>query len=133
MVRRVFGIGVDIALISRFERSFARFGERLLMRAFHQQEIAEFHARPSAERAMFLASRWAMKEATFKAFQRYRVLFPDIYSVRRGPKDHAVPTSLPVTAMARVLKLQFSGETETLAKRLQLVVRNDTFQLKFAL
>lgn len=26
MAPRVFGVGVDVALVSRFERSFARFG-----------------------------------------------------------------------------------------------------------
>uniref|UniRef100_H3GWT4 4'-phosphopantetheinyl transferase domain-containing protein n=2 Tax=Phytophthora ramorum TaxID=164328 RepID=H3GWT4_PHYRM len=118
---RVFGIGVDVALVSRLERSFARFGERLLRRAFHPAEIAEFHARPSGERATFLASRWAVKEATFKAFQRYRVLFPEIHAVRRGLEGPAVPTALPVTEHSKALRLQFSGETEALAKRLRLV------------
>ncbi|OWZ01502.1 Holo-acyl-carrier-protein [Phytophthora megakarya] len=118
---RVFGIGVDVALVSRFERSYARFGDRLLTRAFHPTEIAEFRVRPSAERATFLASRWAVKEATFKAFQRYRVQFPDIHAVQRGVEEFAVPTSLPVTEHSKALRLQFSGETEALAKRLRLV------------
>ncbi|KAG2760705.1 hypothetical protein PC129_g10659 [Phytophthora cactorum] len=121
MARRVFGVGVDVALVSRLERSFARFGERLLTRAFHPQEIAEFYARPSAQRATFLASRWAVKEATFKAFQRYRVLFPEIHAVRRGGEELAVSTSLPVTENSKALRLQFSGETKALAKRLRLV------------
>ncbi|KAE8888618.1 hypothetical protein PF005_g1909 [Phytophthora fragariae] len=121
MTPRVFGVGVDVALVSRFERSFGRFGERLLRRAFHPTEIAEFYARPSAERATFLASRWAVKEATFKAFQRYRVLFPEIHAVRRGLEGPAVPTALPVTEHSKALRLQFSGETEALAKRLRLV------------
>ncbi|KAG7385955.1 hypothetical protein PHYPSEUDO_000917 [Phytophthora pseudosyringae] len=121
MARRVFGIGVDVALASRFERSFARFGERLLTRAFHPQEIAEFLTRPAAARATFLASRWAVKEATFKAFQRYRVRFPEIHAVRRGLEGPAVPTSLPVMERSKALRLQFSGETEALAKRLGLV------------
>lgn len=122
MARQVFGIGVDVALVSRFERSFARFGERLLTRAFHPTEITEFHVRPNAERATFLASRWAVKEATFKAFQRYRVRFPEIHAVRRGLEGPAVPTALPVADDSKALRLQFSGETETLAKRLRLVV-----------
>ncbi|CAI5715917.1 unnamed protein product [Peronospora destructor] len=121
MARRVYGIGVDVALVSRFERSVAHFGERLLLRVLHPIEIAEFHARPSAQRAMFLASRWAVKEATFKAFQRYRVQFPEIYAVRRGLEDSTVSTALPVTSDSKALHLQFSGETKTLAKRLRLV------------
>ncbi|ETI56829.1 holo-[acyl-carrier-protein] synthase [Phytophthora nicotianae CJ01A1] len=121
MARRVFGIGVDIAQVSRFEQSFVRFGERLLARTLHPQEIAAFYARPNAEQATFLASRWAVKEATFKAFQRYRVPFPEIHAVRRGNEELAVPTALPVTENSKALKLQFSGETEALAKRLRLV------------
>eukprot|EP00644_Phytophthora_capsici_P007622 jgi/Phyca11/127876/e_gw1.72.171.1 len=120
MARKVFGIGVDVAQVARFERSFTRFGERLLTRAFHPQEIAEFHTRPAAERATFLASRWAVKEATFKAFERYRVLFPEIYTVRRGAEGPPVPTALPVTDHSKALRLQFSGETEVLAARLRL-------------
>lgn len=121
MAWRVFGIGVDVALVSRFERSFARFGPRLLRRAFHPSEIEQFYARPSGERAMFLASRWAVKEAAFKAFQRYRVAFPDIYAERRGIEGDAVPTALPVTQNSKALRLQFAGETAALARRLRLV------------
>ncbi|TDH71952.1 uncharacterized protein CCR75_003149 [Bremia lactucae] len=124
--RAVFGIGVDVALVSRFERSYARFKERLLKRAFHPQEIDEFFARPSSERAKFLASRWAVKEATFKAFQRYRLLFPEIYTMRGDINELAISTSLPATKKSKALRLMFSGETEFLAKRLQLVVRINT-------
>ena len=124
MVRTVYGIGVDVALIARFERSYARFGKRLLTRAFHPIEITEFHARARNDRATYLASRWALKEATFKAFQRYRVRFPEIYAVQRGLEIHtAVPTGLPVAEESKALRIEFSGETEELAKQLQLVVR----------
>ncbi|RLN89691.1 hypothetical protein BBJ28_00027160, partial [Nothophytophthora sp. Chile5] len=125
---RVYGIGVDVALVPRFQRSFARFGERFLRRAFHPQEIDEFYARPSAERPAFLASRyptidrWAVKEATFKAFQRYRVRFPEIRVARQGKGDPVVPTALPVTEHSLALRLQFCGETAELAKRLRLSV-----------
>ncbi|CAI5711000.1 unnamed protein product [Hyaloperonospora brassicae] len=121
MGRTVFGIGVDVALVARFARSYARFGERLLARAFHPTEICEFHARPRADRAAFLASRWAVKEATFKAFQRYRVRFPEIYTAPRGREERsAVSTALPVTDKSKALRLEFAGETERLAQRLRL-------------
>ncbi|CAH0479479.1 unnamed protein product [Peronospora belbahrii] len=121
MGRRVYGIGVDVTLVSRFERSFQRFGKRLLVRTLHPSEITEFYARPSTKRATFLASRWAVKEATFKAFQCYRVRFPEIYTVQRGLETSTICTSLPVTNDSKALRLQFSGETQTLAKRLRLV------------
>jgi holo-[acyl-carrier protein] synthase len=55
---RVFGVGVDIAHVPRFERCVARHGERFLRRAFHPQEIHEFHAKADTARAAFLASRY---------------------------------------------------------------------------
>ncbi|KAG7398239.1 hypothetical protein PHYBOEH_011412 [Phytophthora boehmeriae] len=118
---RVYGIGVDVAVVPRFERSFARFRQRFLRRAFHPSEIEEFYTRPSSERAVYLASRWAVKEATFKAFQRYRVLFPEIYTTRRGIEGLNVPTSLPVMKDSKALRLEFAGETAALAKQLRLV------------
>uniref|UniRef100_A0AAV1TF78 4'-phosphopantetheinyl transferase domain-containing protein n=1 Tax=Peronospora matthiolae TaxID=2874970 RepID=A0AAV1TF78_9STRA len=122
MARTVYGIGVDVALIARFERSYARFGKRLLTRAFHPIEISEFYARAGTDRATYLASRWALKEATFKAFQRYRVQFPDIYAVQRGLDScAAVPTALPVTEKSKALRIEFAGETKGLAKQLRLV------------
>ncbi|RLN20953.1 hypothetical protein BBO99_00002556 [Phytophthora kernoviae] len=117
----MYGIGVDLALVPRFERSFARFGKRFLRRAFHPKEIEEFYARPSSERAVYLASRWAVKEATFKAFQSYRVLFPEIYAARGGVEGPRVPTFLPVTKDSKALRLEFSGETAALAQQLRLV------------
>lgn len=54
---RIFGVGVDIAHVPRFERCFARHGDRFLRRAFHPSEIREFYGKPLDARPSFLASR----------------------------------------------------------------------------
>lgn len=69
-----------------------------------------------------------MKEATFKAFQRYRVLFPEIFTLRQGEWNDSddtshVQTKLPIAADSNALRLAFCGETQALAEQLQIVVR----------
>jgi holo-[acyl-carrier protein] synthase len=61
----VYGIGIDIIKIERFERSLARWGDRLCERVFTSQEltICQKKARP----AQHLALRFAAKEAFLKA------------------------------------------------------------------
>ncbi|TYZ62275.1 hypothetical protein PybrP1_011394, partial [[Pythium] brassicae (nom. inval.)] len=126
---RVFGIGADVAHVPRFQRAFARYGDRFLRRAFHPDEIREFYCKPPAARASFLASRWAVKEAAFKAFQRYRVLFPEICVARQESDESAaavasvfnVVTQLSVAETPRALRLEFSGKTALLAEQLGLV------------
>ncbi|KAJ0403691.1 hypothetical protein P43SY_003803 [Pythium insidiosum] len=129
--RRVFGIGADVAFVPRFQRTLDRHGDRFLRRAFHPDEIRELASRPPAERAAFLASRWAVKEAAFKAFQRYRVLFPEI-SVGRQSRSSCddslaaglpreIQTSLSIADDVKALELAFSGETAALAARLGIV------------
>lgn len=54
---RVFGLGVDIAHIPRFARTFERHGERFLKKAYHPTEIEAFYAREPSQRAFYLASR----------------------------------------------------------------------------
>lgn len=123
---RVFGVGVDVAYVPRFRQTLARFGERFLRRAFHPTEAAELRARRPEDRAAFLASRWAVKEAAFKAFHGHRVLFPEL-RVARGPSlDRERHEALPETtgdAPARALRLELSGEAARLARELRLAVR----------
>ena len=80
------GVGVDVCQVARLARAHARFGERLLRRAFHPAEAARFAAllarAPPASAHAFLASRWAAKEALHKALGAHRLLFPDVEVVR---------------------------------------------------
>ncbi|TMW57458.1 hypothetical protein Poli38472_003383 [Pythium oligandrum] len=123
---RIYGVGTDVARVSRFQQSYERFGDRFLRKAFHPKEIEEFYARPAVSRAHFLASRWAVKEATYKAFQRYRVLFPEIHVGRHAvladdTVAKQIQTTLPIATELKSLELLFSGETAALANQLGLV------------
>lgn len=61
----IYGIGIDIAEIARFERALARFGERFPARILDQHELRGLAA--ARQPARYLAMRFAAKEATSKA------------------------------------------------------------------
>ncbi|MFV2032510.1 MAG: holo-ACP synthase [Gammaproteobacteria bacterium] len=61
----IVGIGVDIAETIRFEKLYARFGDRVARRLLTDHEINEFANRNRP--ASFLATRFAAKEAAAKA------------------------------------------------------------------
>jgi phosphopantetheinyl transferase (holo-ACP synthase) len=48
--------------------------------AFHEEEIRQYQQLSGgpATRARFVASRWAVKEAAYKALGTSRILFPEI-------------------------------------------------------
>jgi len=62
----IFGLGVDVAEVARFEAAWARFGERFAARILAPEELAEFGRRRRPP-ARFLAMRFAAKEAASKA------------------------------------------------------------------
>ncbi|MEX2482133.1 MAG: holo-ACP synthase [Gammaproteobacteria bacterium] len=61
----IFGIGVDIAEIVRFEQALARFGARFPARILDHHEARGLHR--ARNPARYLAMRFAAKEATSKA------------------------------------------------------------------
>ncbi|OGP52553.1 MAG: holo-[acyl-carrier-protein] synthase [Deltaproteobacteria bacterium RBG_13_52_11] len=61
----VYGIGVDIIKIERFERALERWGDRLRERVFTPQELSICHNK--AQPGKHLALRFAAKEAFLKA------------------------------------------------------------------
>ncbi len=61
----IYGIGIDIAEIARFEAAYARFGERFPGRILSEEELVALPAARNSAR--FLAMRFAAKEATSKA------------------------------------------------------------------
>nr|CCA16412.1 conserved hypothetical protein [Albugo laibachii Nc14] len=107
---QIFGIGVDIAYIPRFRRTFERYGERFLKRAYHPNEIREFQNKSARSRVLFLASRWAVKEAVFKAFQHHRISFPEIVVVSSSKDKHQCAP-----------QLKFCGNLRSLAQSLNIV------------
>eukprot|EP01083_Nonionella_stella_P045925 123039_1 len=95
-----FGIGTDIIRSKRLMKVYAKHGERFLKRAFHPEEIERFQSMHSnVTKEQFLSSRWAVKEATMKAFGK-RILFPDI-SIKKAPKS--TRPELHITGAARRL------------------------------
>jgi phosphopantetheinyl transferase (holo-ACP synthase) len=60
----IVGIGVDLCRISRIAKTYARFGDRFLQRAFHPAEIASAKqltaGRGQASVEQFLASRYTV-------------------------------------------------------------------------
>ena len=61
----VVGLGIDIASIARIERALERFGQRFAQRILSDAELVLLERR--ADRACFVAGRFAAKEAAFKA------------------------------------------------------------------
>ena len=61
----IFGIGTDIVESSRIALSLDRFGERFARRILTDSEWSEYNL--SSKPIMFLASRFAAKEALSKA------------------------------------------------------------------
>lgn len=62
----IIGIGTDIVAVARMRDSLERWGERFAQRILSPEEVAEFRA--SGQPAHLLAKRFAVKEATAKAF-----------------------------------------------------------------
>jgi holo-[acyl-carrier protein] synthase len=61
----IYGIGTDIVRVARMQDDLARFGEKFAERILTDRELEEY--RRCAERAHFLARRFAAKEAAAKA------------------------------------------------------------------
>lgn len=61
----IFGIGTDIVRVSRLKHSLERFGVRFAERILTAEELVDFHRQ--ANKANFLARRFAAKEAAAKA------------------------------------------------------------------
>lgn len=97
----IYGIGVDLAQISRIERAFERFGQRFANKILGESELRDFQVTKRPVR--FLAMRFAAKEATSKAFGT-------------GFKQGVAPRQIEVTHNAAGKpSLVFSGQVKKLA------------------
>lgn len=80
----IYGIGTDIARVSRFEGLLRNRERRFIQRALHSREIDEYEKIDSEEkRILFVASRWAIKESVYKAMQMDKLQFPEIRIQKR--------------------------------------------------
>ncbi|TPE58087.1 4'-phosphopantetheinyl transferase superfamily protein [[Mycoplasma] falconis] len=60
-------VGVDLTTISRFEN----LEEHTIKNILHVEEIKEYQKINSLNKAKYLATRWAIKEAIFKSDNNY--------------------------------------------------------------
>uniref|UniRef100_A0A7S3DE21 4'-phosphopantetheinyl transferase domain-containing protein n=1 Tax=Palpitomonas bilix TaxID=652834 RepID=A0A7S3DE21_9EUKA len=96
----IAGIGVDVAVISRFQQVYARHGLRFLRRCYTAKEQEDFQSKTtSATKWSFLASRWAVKEALNKAVGVKRIDGKEVEVIRRTGYREA--PSLEVHGCAR--------------------------------
>lgn len=78
----IYGIGVDIVEIQRVSYLYARYNQRFIHRILHEQEYSYI---PVQQVDIFLASRFAVKEAFVKALGtgfRDGISFKDIVLIK---------------------------------------------------
>lgn len=98
----IYGIGVDLAQISRIENAYNRFGQRFAERILGKSELLDFAHTKRPVR--FLAMRFAAKEAASKAFGT-------------GFKQGVAPRQIEVQHnRAGKPSLVFSGQAKKLAE-----------------
>jgi holo-[acyl-carrier-protein] synthase len=64
----IVGIGTDIVQVPRIEKLYAKFGEKFLNKNYHELEIKDFWKLNKEKQCLYLAKRFAAKEAISKAF-----------------------------------------------------------------
>ncbi|KAF0699324.1 Aste57867_10114 [Aphanomyces stellatus] len=123
----ILGVGVDVVRSGRLRQTYEKHGERFLRRYLHPTEIQQFQKLTDHDaQTQFLASRWAVKEATYKAFKSWRILFPDIL-LSKEVSDVLLPphidvATLPPQVAPRVPVLVFDGQARVLADALRVSV-----------
>ena len=63
----IFGLGTDICPVCRWEHLYARFGERILIKIFHKDDVSYLLSGNNKRLPERLAGRWAVLEAFGKA------------------------------------------------------------------
>ena len=79
LLQGIRGIGVDLCKTSRVFKLYSHYPQKYLNKALHPLEIDHFHSLEEYQdkQIQYLATLWAVKEATIKATGK-RLLFPDI-------------------------------------------------------
>lgn len=105
----ISGIGTDCVKISRIAKTLSKFGSQFVNRILSTKEIDEYN-RYTRDKAQFLASRyslfwytisrWAIKEATYKALQTPGIPFKciQVLSMRDGIRS---PLCIEFTGKAK--------------------------------
>lgn len=98
------GLGIDVASIGRIENALSRFGTRFVERILTAEEQEPLEQR--ADRAAFVAGRFAAKEASFKALG--------------GPVDVGWHDLEVVRGARGAPELRFAGKARVHAERLSV-------------
>ncbi len=101
-----FEIGSDIVEVKRIEKGLNKFGERFAKRILTEREMKEFEKRK--DKAIFLASRFAAKEAVYKAYS----LQPFSWHRIEILKNNAKPQVFIDGKLRKDLKITISHERE---------------------
>lgn len=73
-------VGIDMVTINRFETA----SEKLINKILTEDELIIFNSLVNEKKATFLATRWASKEAIFKATQDPKYLSYSILNMDNG-------------------------------------------------
>ena len=79
-----FGIGVDIVKVARLGSLLKKdTANRFLQKALHPEEIQRLHLLVNdTQKAQYLASRWAAKEALVKALRKKELDFAEVNVIK---------------------------------------------------
>lgn len=75
----IVSLGLDIVEIARIEKDIERFGERFISRILSEKERSQYQKRN--DRTLFLAGRFAAKEAVVKALGYYLSERPPLHQL----------------------------------------------------
>ncbi len=75
----IVSLGLDIVEIARIEKDIERFGERFVNRILGEKERSQYQKRN--DRTLFLAGRFAAKEAVVKALGKYLTERPPLHQL----------------------------------------------------
>ncbi len=75
----IASVGLDIVEIARIKKDIERFGERFINRILGEKERSQYQKRN--DRTLFLAGRFAAKEAVVKALGYYLVERPPLHQL----------------------------------------------------
>jgi holo-[acyl-carrier protein] synthase len=106
-------IGVDIVNVERVAALHARYGRRLMRKLLGPREQTAFQQR--ADKSVFLAGRFAAKEAAIKALGEYLHVRPhlcamEILNDATGRPDMFLPTSVQDRLAGARLHVSISHE-----------------------
>lgn len=96
-------VGIDLAEVDRIRRLLERYGERLIKRILGREERQLYEAR--GDKAVFLAGRFAAKEAVIKALGAYLKRRPPMHRLQVLNDD----TGRPHLRLPSELEAQLSG------------------------